>query len=54
MDRQVTEPTGLSRKAARSMKIVWLRYATHVNTFLTCDTDRPHKAAVIKSKGLDV
>jgi hypothetical protein len=39
MDRQVTAPAGVNRKVARSMKIVWLRYATQVNTFLTCDTD---------------
>lgn len=46
MEIQVTAPAGVSRKAARSMKIVWLRYATHVNIFLTCDTERSREAAV--------
>jgi hypothetical protein len=36
MERKTTAPTGVRRKAARSMKTVWLRYATHVKSFLTC------------------
>jgi hypothetical protein len=36
IERKTTAPTGVKRKAARSMKTVWLRYATHVNSFLTC------------------
>jgi hypothetical protein len=38
MVRQVTAPTGVSRKAARSMNTVWLMNAPQLNSFLTCDS----------------
>jgi hypothetical protein len=53
MERQVTTASGVNRKAARRMKIVWPRYATHVNTFRTCDTETSREVLVTtESKGL--